>query len=41
MLPCPSDPVNQTCLVLEALFVTPDGLGLEKEDATLRLQATT
>jgi hypothetical protein len=41
MLSRPSDPVNQTCLVLEALCVTPRGLGLEKEDATLRLQATT
>jgi hypothetical protein len=41
MLPCPSDPVHQTCLVLEALCVTPDGIGLDKEDATLLLQATT
>jgi hypothetical protein len=41
MLFCPSYPVNQTCLVLEALCVTLEGLGLEKEDATLRLQATT
>jgi hypothetical protein len=24
MIPCPSEPVNQTCLVLEALCVTPD-----------------